>query len=260
MRPILAVRTVQDVDTSTFPQALHAALRGDAARPFVTFYDDATGERVELSLTTYANWVHKTASLVQDELDVERGALMLLDLPTHWTGPVWLGAAWACGLCVTTDPGEADSAELVVCGPARVQEYAGLAADRAVVALSLRPLGGRFTDPLPDGVVDYGAVVLAQPDAFVAMDPPRPDDAAVRDDGRTTSQQDLLAAARDSDLHPGGRLLTDVNPASADGAGTLAGAVVRSGSTIWVANPDAAAWDGHHDTERATAQRRGARS
>ena len=39
------------------------------ARPLVTFYDDATGERVELSVATYANWVAKTAGLAQDELD-----------------------------------------------------------------------------------------------------------------------------------------------------------------------------------------------
>ena len=45
------------------------------ARPLVTFYDDATGERVELSVATYANWVAKTAGLAQDELDVERGGL-----------------------------------------------------------------------------------------------------------------------------------------------------------------------------------------
>ncbi len=88
-------------------------------RPLVTFYDDATGERVELSVTTYANWVAKTAALVQDELDLERGAEVLLDLPTHWLGAVWLGAAWSLGLVVTDDPARADEVDLVVCGPGR---------------------------------------------------------------------------------------------------------------------------------------------
>src|SRR6476619_5240625 len=101
----------------TFPAALTASLRGDPGRPLVTFYDDATGERVELSVTTYANWVAKTAGLVQDELDVERGGLVLADLPTHWLGAVWLGAAWTAGLVVTDDPALADEADLVVCGP-----------------------------------------------------------------------------------------------------------------------------------------------
>ena len=36
---------------------LDGAVRRDAAAPLVTHYDDATGERVELSATTLANWV-----------------------------------------------------------------------------------------------------------------------------------------------------------------------------------------------------------
>ena len=47
---------------------LRSALAADPARPLVTFYDDATGERVELSVATFANWVAKTANLLQDEL------------------------------------------------------------------------------------------------------------------------------------------------------------------------------------------------
>ena len=156
----------------TFPAALAALLRADPARPLVTFYDDATGERIELSVTTYANWVAKTAGLVQDELDVERGGLVLVDLPTHWLGAVWLGAAWTMGLVVTDDPALAGDADLVVCGPDSVATYAAHAERVPVVALSLRPLGGRFTEALPTGVTDYGAVVLPQPDAFLAVDAP----------------------------------------------------------------------------------------
>ena len=49
-------------DVTTFPTILERLLRGEAGRPFVTFYDHASGERTELSMTTYANWVAKTAS------------------------------------------------------------------------------------------------------------------------------------------------------------------------------------------------------
>ena len=76
------------------PPCLAELLRADAGRPLVTFYDDATGERVELSVATYANWVAKTASLLVEELDLTRGDRIRLDLPTHWLGPVFLGAAW----------------------------------------------------------------------------------------------------------------------------------------------------------------------
>src|SRR4051794_35682156 len=165
----------------TVEAALAARLRRDAARPLVTFYDDATGERVELSVATYANWVAKTAGLVQDELEVGRGALAVVDLPAHWQAAVWLAAAWTLGLTLSDDVSLVTEADLLVCGPDAVPSLAEHAVRVPVVASSLRPLGGRFTEPLPTGVVDYGAVVLAQPDVFVALDPPGPEDLAWRD-------------------------------------------------------------------------------
>ena len=82
------------------PQLLDAALRRDPARPLITFYDDATDERAELSVTTFANWVAKTANLLRDDLGLEPGATVALDLPPHWQAAVWLQACWALGLHV----------------------------------------------------------------------------------------------------------------------------------------------------------------
>ena len=104
---------------TTFAALVQELLRADGSRPLVTFYDDATGERVELSVVTYANWVAKTAGLVQDELGLERGDRVHVDLPTHWLTPVWLGAAWTVGLVEVGDRA-AGGADLVVCGPAGV--------------------------------------------------------------------------------------------------------------------------------------------
>lgn len=245
----------------TFPGLLASALGSAPAQPLVTFYDDATGERVELSVTTYANWVAKTAGLVQDELEVEHGDLVLVDLPAHWLGAVWLGALWSGGLVVTTDADLADEAALVVCGPDGVQRYAGRADDVPVVALSLRPLGARFAEPLPTGVVDYGAVVLGQPDVFMPLDPVAPTDGAWRDADGTLTQADLLAEASDAPLvEQGGRLLTDLNPCTREGLGTLLSPLLRSGGTVWVRHPDDAAWQRRYAEERATAEVRAARS
>jgi uncharacterized protein (TIGR03089 family) len=242
---------------TTFPSALAALLRADAGRPFVTFYDDATGERIELSVTTYANWVAKTAGLAQDELDAERGGLVLVDLPTHWLGAVWLGAAWSLGLAVTDDPALADQADLVVCGPDGVATYASHAGRVPVVALSLRPLGGRFTEELPTGITDYGAVVLAQPDLFVAYDPPGAEDAAWRSATGTASQADLLTeAAAAGVVEPGGRLLTDVDPCTRAGVTTLTGPLLAGAGVVWVRHPDEDAWERRADQERATSHLR----
>jgi uncharacterized protein (TIGR03089 family) len=237
---------------STFPRVLAAQLRTDPARPFVTFYDDATGERVELSVTTYANWVAKTAGLMQDELDLERGGLALVDLPTHWLGAVWLGAAWSLGLRATDDRSLLDEVDLVVCGPDRVEAYAASAATVPVVALSLRPMAGRFTEALPTGVVDYSAVVLGQPDAFTALDPPEPDDVAWTGPRTLTQTQLLDTAGTAAGLDPGGRLITDVNPCSAEGLTTLVGPLLAGGGTVWVRHPEASGWEHRQEAERAT--------
>ena len=238
---------------STFPTLVAELLRADAARPLVTFYDDATGERIELSVATYANWVSKTAGLLQDELDAERGGLLLVHLPTHWLGAVWLGAAWTLGMRVTDDPAAVGSADVVVCGPDGVQRYAGAAGDVPVVALSLRPLGGRFTEPLPTGVVDYGSVVLAQPDLFTPYDAPDGTDLAWDEDGATWEAL-LAAAAADDLVGPGGRLLTDANPCTRSGLRTLLVPLARGGAAVWVRHSDRDRWAKRATDERATAE------
>jgi len=249
--------TVPSVDGSTFPRLLDAALRTDPARPLVTFYDDATGERVELSVTTYANWVAKTASLLQDELDVERGATVLVALPTHWLGAVWAGAAWSVGACLTDDLARADDADVLVCGPDELDGLAGQAGRAPVLGLSLRPLGGRFTEPLPPGVTDYGAVVLGQPDSFVSYDPPGPADPAWRDAAGVLSQGEVTALGLD-DVAEGGRLLTDVVPTSREGLATLTATLRGGGGTVWVRRPDPDGWTHRTEVERTAAVLRAA--
>lgn len=235
----------------TFPDLLDTQLRSAGARPLVTFYDDATGERVELSVVTYANWVAKTAGLLQDELDLGRGSTVLIDLPTHWLGPVWLGAVWTLGGCVV----EADAApDLVVCGPGSVEQHA--ASGVPVVALSLLPMGARFTSPLPAGVVDYGAVVWGQPDSFHAVDPPDPDDPAWRGAADSVTQAQLVEeAAGDAVGVPAGRLLTDVNPCTRTGLVTLTAPLAGGDGTVWVRNPDPERWAHRAESEQATTYR-----
>jgi uncharacterized protein (TIGR03089 family) len=243
------------VAPSTFSAALADQLRRNPSRPLVTFYDDATGERVELSVVTYANWVAKTAGLLQDELELERGGTVLVDLPTHWLAPVWLGAAWTLGLAVTAEPSEAPTADLVVCGPDGLDRHAS--GDVPVVALSLLPMGARFATPLPHGVLDYGVVVWGQPDSFVPFVPPTADDLAWLGPGGSSTQGQLLAAAAAAPTGaPGTRLLTDAEPSSRAGLEHLLGPLLGGGGTVWVAHPDPAQWEHHAESEQATVQLR----
>jgi uncharacterized protein (TIGR03089 family) len=238
---------------ATFSEVLTRQLRGDAGRPFVTFYDDATGERVELSVTTYANWVAKTASLLAEEHDLERGQSLCVDLPAHWLGPVFLGAAWTVGLVVT---GPADGpADAVVCGPDGFDRWSVLADDVPVLACSLLPLGVRFADPLPPGVHDVGIEVWSQPDAFTPWDPPTADDRATGASYGATSQGETWrTAAAGSLLTDGGRLLSEANPASPPGLATFTEPLVRSGSLVLVSHAGPGRLDATYAAERATAR------
>lgn len=233
---------------TTFSEVLTRQLRADAGRPFVTFYDDATGERVELSVTTYANWVAKVASLLVEEHDLERRQTLRLDLPPHWLGPVFLGAAWTVGLVVDPD---ASSPDAVVCGPAGLAQWAPLAGDLPVLACSLLPLGVRFADPLPPGVHDVGVEVWSQPDAFAPWDPPGPDDLALPG---VTQGELWRAAAAGSLLTDGGRLLSEANPASPPGIATFTEPLVRGGSLVLVTHTEPERLAATSVAERVTAR------
>jgi uncharacterized protein (TIGR03089 family) len=212
----------------TFPAALQAQVARGPGIPLVTFYDDATGERVELSFATYANWVAKTGSLLQDELGLARGSLVAIDLPTHWVATVWLGAAWSVGVAAG-DASVATDADLVVCGPHGLEAYSGGSVE--VVACSLLPMGARFRTPLPSGVTDFGEVVWSQPDSLVVLDPVSPDDAAWTDVEGTIDHRSLLQLPD----APSGRIATDVAPASRGGVPRFVGPMLSGAGTVWVA-------------------------
>lgn len=238
---------------TTFADVLARQLRADSSRPLITFYDESTGERVELSVTTYANWVAKVSSLLAEEHELERGQSLCVDLPAHWLGPVFLGAAWTVGLVVT---GPEDGApDAVVCGPASLARWADRAEDLPVLACSLLPLGVRFAGPLPPGVHDVGVEVWSQPDAFTPWDAPGPDDPATGTSyGAATQDQTWRTAAAGSLLTDGGRLLTETNPASPPGIATFTEPLVRGGSLVLVTHAGPGRLGAIHAAEHATAR------
>jgi uncharacterized protein (TIGR03089 family) len=229
---------------ATFPALLADRLRRDPGSPLLTAYDEGSGERTELSGTTYANWVAKTANLLLDELLLDPGDTLLLALPPHWLGPVFLGAAWSAGLVVTTDP-DADAA-VVVCGPDLDPHRHRLGRGVPVVASALLPFGVRFPAAVPEGVTDYGLAWPGQPDAFVAPEPPQAGTPAWAD-GET--QGALLARAAGA---PAGRLITDADPAADHGVPAFLAPLVAGGSLVLVRNPRDAQWPVRLEGERAT--------
>ncbi|WP_329033312.1 TIGR03089 family protein [Streptomyces sp. NBC_01725] len=214
---------------------LRSALTTDPARPLVTFYDDATGERVELSVATFANWVSKTANLLQGDLAAAPGDRLALLLPAHWQTAVWLLACSSVGVCVEIggDPADAD---VVVSGPAPDDLAAARACRGERLALALRPLGGRFPHA-PDGFADYAVEVPGQGDRFAPFAPVDPDAPALAVAGTELTAAQVVERAR-ADAKalgltaPGARLLSDRPYDSWEGLSAGLFAPLAAGSSV----------------------------
>ncbi|WP_328538411.1 TIGR03089 family protein [Streptomyces sp. NBC_00344] len=211
---------------------LRSALTADPGRPLVTFYDDATGERVELSVATFANWVAKTSNLLQGELSAEPGDRLALLLPAHWQTAVWLLACSSVGVVAEVD-GDAAAADVVVSGPGTLDRARACGGER--VALALRPLGGRFPQP-PAGFADYAVEVPAQGDRFAPYAPVDPDAPALGIGGIQLSGAQLVERAREDaaalGLTPGARLLSGRPYDSWDGLSAGLFAPLAAGASV----------------------------
>jgi uncharacterized protein (TIGR03089 family) len=176
----------------------------DPAKPLLTWYDDDTGEWVELSGNTFANWVSKTANLLVDGCGLGVGDTALVALPPHWQTAAILVGCWAAGVAVDLD----ESTDAAVAFAA-VGSPADTSADDRF-ALGFAAMGMPHRGPLPDGWLDYIAEVRPHGDHFRPATPPRPDDVALG--GQTHAELLERAAARAAEfgIPTGGRVLVDV--------------------------------------------------
>jgi uncharacterized protein (TIGR03089 family) len=232
---------------TTVSQALlDPLLNRDPVGPRITYYDDATGERIELSTVTLANWAAKTANLLRDELGAGPGNRIAVLLPAHWQTVAVLLGAWYIGAEVVLGPGEADVA---LCAADRIDDADAAVGPGEIAVLSLDPFGKPVAD-LPVGMTDYATSVRVHGDQVVPERLPGP---AV--DGRSVTE--LLAAATDSAAAQGftadDRVLST---ARWDGVDELIDnllAVFAAGaSLVQVTNADPAAMDRRRQTEKTT--------
>ncbi|MFE6162339.1 TIGR03089 family protein [Streptomyces sp. NPDC056486] len=237
---------------------LRSALAADPGRPLITFYDDATGERVELSVATFANWVAKTANLLQGDLAAEPGDRLALLLPAHWQTAVWLLACSSVGV-VADVGGDPAGADLVVSGPESLDAARACSGER--VALALRPLGGRFPQQPPEGFADYAVEVPSQGDRFAPYAPVDPDEPAIAVGGSELTGAQLVERARaDAEalgLAPGSRLLSGRSFDTWEGLSSgLYAPLASGGSVVLCRHLDQLADDGlakRVEDERVTA-------
>lgn len=207
----------------TVVSALAAALRAAPGRPLLTTYDESTGERVELSLATFDNWVCKLANLFGSDWELEPGDLVGIRLERPWQLLAATVAAWTAGLTVTFDP----------------------------AAVSAVPVGPweDFAHDVP-GQPD----VLVQPNVVTAGDP------ALLEPSGTSTHADLvtrgLTAAAAVGLEPGGRLVTDVLASSSAGLDiALLAPLVTAASVVLVTGASVERRERIAEQERASCRR-----
>lgn len=213
------------------------AIASDPTRPLLTWYDDATGERTELSGATCANWVSKTANLLVDGLGLGPGDTAGVLLPPHWQTAAVLLGAWSAGLSVVEGPGDVD---VLFAAAGRLAEADGWSAgDRYVLALDPFALPMR---QVPPGFADFVSEVRVHGDHFTPYAGGGPDDDLL---ARATARAAELGVA------PGARVLIDVDRYP-DPADWLLAPLTARATMILCAHADPARLTGRISTEKAT--------
>lgn len=236
---------------STNPLTLSEAildpmLRADPVGPRITYYDDAGGQRIELSAVTLANWAAKTGNLLRDELGAGPDSRVAVLLPAHWQTAAVLFGVWWIGADVLLGGGPADTA---LCTADRLDEADDAVGAGEVAVLSLDPFG-RAAENLPVGVTDYATAVRVHGDQIVAERRPGPALA-----GRSVEEvlADCERSARTTGLAPSDRVLStsswDQPGALVDG---LLAVLAIGASLVQVANPDPDALPRRIETEKVT--------
>jgi len=225
-------------------------MASDPAGPRITYYDDATGERIELSTVTLANWAAKTGNLLRDELGAGPGSRVAVLLPAHWQTAAVLFGVWWIGAEVVLGGGVGEpEADVALCTADRLAQADDMVGAGEVAVLSLDAFGKPVAD-LPVGVTDYATSVRVHGDQ---ISPERHPGAAL--DGRSVT--DVLAGAQASaaaqGFTAGDRVMSTAGWQTADELTDNLLAVFATGaSLVQVANPDPAALDRRRQTEKVT--------
>jgi len=225
---------------------LDPLMAADPAGPRITYYDDATGERIELSTVTLANWAAKTGNLLRDELGAGPAARVAVLLPAHWQTAAVLFGIWWIGAEVVLDGGAAD---IALCTADRLSEADDAVGAGEIAVLSLDAFGKPVAD-LPVGVTDYATSVRVHGDQ---VSPERHPGPAL--DGRSFADVlvDAQASAAAQGFTAGDRVMSVASWTTADElTANLLAAFAVGASLVQVANPDASALDRRRQTEKVT--------
>lgn len=138
----------------------------DPASPRLTVYNETTGARLDFSAITLDNWASKVGNMLLDELDLEEGSTIAIDLPVSWQAAVIVLGALATAVEVEFVSGSADDADVVFTSLDRYKPYEG---HSDVLLVSEDPFGRGIVESggeLPNGAIDFGPTVRFYGDQF----------------------------------------------------------------------------------------------
>jgi uncharacterized protein (TIGR03089 family) len=227
------------------PVLQRAAAPDGVATPLITYCDDATGERTELSATALGEWAARCAGLLREGCGLGAGSRAAVLLPPHWLTAAALMGAWSAGIALSLRGRATAGLPVLEPGGDGPVDATFVAADRIGSWLEDIPAAThRFSffaaDP-PEGYRDFRAALDAYPAHAPGYGRTRRTDAASVD-GTSYGQWGTVAAgvAERIGLRAGDRLLVDAagddHPVKWLLAPLAAGATVVVGASL---GPDA---------------------
>jgi uncharacterized protein (TIGR03089 family) len=228
---------------------LDPLMAADPVGPRITYYDDATGERIELSTVTLTNWAAKTGNLLRDELGAGPTTRVAVLLPAHWQTAAVLFGIWWIGAEVVLTGLQETGADIALCTVDRLSEADDAVGAGEIAVLSLDPFGKPAAD-LPVGVTDYATSVRVHGDQISPERHPGP-----VLDGRSVTDVflDAQASAAAEGFTSGDRVMSTAGWTTADElTANLLAVFVVGASLVQVANPDASVLDRRRQMEKTT--------
>ncbi|ADK28296.2 Hypothetical protein CpMEX30_0545 [Corynebacterium pseudotuberculosis] len=148
-------------------ELLRNLLSSDPAAPRLTVYNESTGARLDFSAQTLDNWAAKVANMMREELDLDQGSLISLDLPASWQCVAIVLGAMAAEIEVEFCPIEQAQGAVAFVAPERIDASPAFPGD--VVLVTQDPFGRGVVEcegTVPDGMIDFGPTVRFYGDQF----------------------------------------------------------------------------------------------
>lgn len=149
----------------------------DPASPRLTVYNETNGSRLDFSAITLDNWAAKVANMLRDELELEEGATIAVELPSSWQAVAIVLGALAAGISVSFNPSEGDAFfTSATHNGEELRSYAdSVGATGEIVLVTDDPMGRGVEETgqeLSVGTIDFAPTVRFFGDQF--MEPGRP--------------------------------------------------------------------------------------